>query len=83
MSDRQEKITVNGSTGDQDSTFGNPCKNLAANENLVLVKTLKRCLNENTGCKIGNIVYTVEDKILNLFLTAIDGTFNQKLRISN
>ena len=63
MSDRQEKITVNGSTGDQDSTFGNPCSILAANENLVIVKTLKGCLNENTGCEMGNIIYTVEDEI--------------------
>ena len=63
VSDRQEKTTVNGSTVDKVSTFGNPCSNLAANENLVIVKTLKRCLNENTGCEIDNIVYTVEDRV--------------------
>ena len=63
MSVRQAKTTINESTGDQESTFGNPCGNLAANENLVIVKTLKRCLNENTACEMGNIVYTVEDKI--------------------
>ena len=63
MSDREEKTTVNESTGDQESTFGNPCSNLAANENLVIVKILKRCLTENTGCEMGKIVYTVEDKI--------------------
>ena len=56
MSDREEKTTVNESTGDQESTFGNPCSNLAANENLVIVKILKRCLNENTGWEMGNIV---------------------------
>ena len=63
MRDRQEKTTVNESTGDQESTFGNPCSNLVAKENLVIVKTLKRCLNENTGCEMDNVVYTVEDRI--------------------
>ena len=46
------------------------------------VKTLKRCLNENNGCEIGNIVYTVEDSVKDAFLTAIDGNFNQKNRLS-
>ena len=63
MSARQEKTTVNGSTSDQESTFGNACSNLAADKNLVIVKTLKICLNENTGCEMGNIVFNDEDSI--------------------
>ena len=40
-SERQENITVNGSTDDQDFASGSCSSNLAANENTVNVKTLE------------------------------------------
>ena len=36
------------------------------------VKSLERCFNEKIGRKEGNIVDTVEDKLQNAILTAID-----------
>ena len=46
MSDRQESVTVNERTADQEFTVGNSDTNSAVNENLVNVKTLERCFNE-------------------------------------
>ena len=83
MSVRQAKTTVNESTGDQESTFGNPCSNLAANENLVIVKTLRRCLYEKNGWKMGNIVDTVENRIQSASLTAIVCNSLPKIELEN
>ena len=43
------------------------------NENTVNEKTLERCFYEKIDRKISNVVDTVEDRIQNAILTAIDG----------
>ena len=48
----------------------------------MIVRTLKRRLNENAGCEMGNIVYTVEDKFQNAFLTSNYGNFNRKIDLA-
>ena len=42
------------------------------NENRVNLKTLERCFNERIDREVSNIVDTVEDRIQNAILTAID-----------
>ena len=71
-SDRPEKTTVNEGTADQEFTVANYDSNPAVNGNVVYVKTLERCFNEKIDREVGNIVDTVEDKIQNTILAAID-----------
>ena len=72
MNNRQENATVSEGTGDQEFTVDNPGSNLAANENLVEMRTLERCFKERIDIKMGNIVDTVEDWLQNVIFTAID-----------
>ena len=82
MNDRQENAAVNQGTGDQEFTVKNPGSNLAANEDLVNVKTLERCFNEKTDREMGNIVGTVEERIQNAILTAIDRIIVLKIELA-
>ena len=49
------------------------------NENTVNVKTLERCFNERIDREINNIVDTVEDRIQNAILTAVDSIVAPKI----
>ena len=82
MSNKRENTTVNEDTGDQEFTLGYPGSNLATNENLMNVKTLERCFNERIDREMGNIVDTVEDRIQNTILTAIDSNFIPKIELA-
>ena len=75
MSDRQEK----GSTVDQDFTVGSSDSNPAVNENFVNVKTLEKCSNETIDKEMSNIVDTIEDRIQNAVLTAMDNFTTPKI----
>ena len=77
-SNRQENVTVNESTGDQELTVDNPGSNLAAIENLVNVKTLERCFIERIDRETGNTIDTVEDRIQNAISIAIDSNITPK-----
>ena len=46
------------------------------------VKTLERCFNERIDIKMSNIVDTVEDKIQNAILTAIDSIVAPKIELA-
>ena len=81
-SDRQENATFNEGTGDQDFTFGTIDNNLMTNEKTVNVKTLDRCFNEKIDREMSHIVDTVEDRIQNAILTAIDGIVARKIEIA-
>ena len=81
VSDRQESATVNEVTGDQDFTVGTSDKNLITNENAVNVKPLERCFNERIDKEMSNIVDTVEDRIQNAILTAIDSIVAPKIEL--
>ena len=64
-SEKQENTVANGGFNDRDFTVGTSSKNLAANENIVNVKTLERCFNARIDKEISNIVDKVEDRIQN------------------
>ena len=76
-SERQEKVVVNEGTNDRDFTVSNSSINTAVNESAVNVKTL----GKNTG-EISNIVDTVEDRIQNAPLTAIDNIVAPKIELA-
>ena len=71
-SERQENIVINEGNNDRDFTVGTSCNNSAVNENAMSVKTLEGCFNERIDGEMSNIVDTVEDRIQNAILTAID-----------
>ena len=70
--ERQESIVVNEGTDDRDFTVGIPKNDSVVNGNVMSVETLERCFNERIDREMNNIVDTVEDRIQNAILTAID-----------
>ena len=78
----QEIIVVNEGTDDRDFTVGTSSNNIAINESTVNVKTLERCFNERIDKEMGNIVDTVEDRIQNAILTAIDKIVAPKIELA-
>ena len=71
-SERRENVVVNEGTNDQDFTVGTSNVSSFVNENALNVKTLERCFNEKIDREVNNIVDTVDDRIQNAVLTAID-----------
>ena len=78
-SERQENIAVNEGTNDQDFTVGTSNGSSIINENALNVKTLERCFNEGIDRELNNIVETVEDRIQNAILSAIDNIVAPKI----
>ena len=78
-SERQEIIMVNGGTGDRDFKVSIFSNNAAVNESAVNVKTLERCFNERIDREKSNIVHTVEGRIQNAILAAIDNYIAPKI----
>ena len=81
-SESQENIIGNEGTNDRDFTVGASIKNLGTIENTVNVKTLERCLIERIEWEMSNFVDTVEDRIQDAILTAIDSIFASKIEIA-
>ena len=81
-SESQENIPVNEGTNDQDFTVSTSSNNLATNEDAVNVKTLERCSNERIDREMNSIVDTVEDRIQNAILTAIDNIVAPKIDLA-
>ena len=79
MNNRQENTAVNEGTADQEFTVGNSDGGQAVNENVVKVKTLERCFIERIDKEMGNIVDTVENRIQNAILTAIDSIITPEI----
>ena len=82
MSDRQENAMVNEGIDDQDFTAGTSDNSLLTNEKTVNVKTLERCFNERIDREMGNFVHTVDDRIQNAILTAIDNIIAPKIELA-
>ena len=80
--ERQENIVVNEGTNDQDFTVGTSNVSSIVNENALNVKTLERCFNERIDREMNNIVETVEDRIQNAILTAIDNIVAPKIELA-
>ena len=79
---RRENIVVNEGTNDRDFTVGTSSNNTAINENVVNVKTLEKCFNERIDREMSNIVDTVEDRIQNAILTAIENIVAPKIELA-
>ena len=80
-SERRENVIVNESTGNRDFTVGTSDNNLMVNGNTVNVKILERYFNERIDRELSNIVDTVEDRIQNAILTAIDSIVAPKIEL--
>ena len=78
----QENIVVNEDTNDRDFTVGTSSNNTVFNESTMNVKTLERCFNEIIDREMSNIVDTVEDRIQNAILTAIDNIVAPKFELA-
>ena len=81
-SEKQENIMVNKGTNDRDFTDGTSSDKLVTIGNAVNVKTLERCFNERIDKEMSNFVDTVEDRIQNAFLTAIDSIVAPRIEIT-
>ena len=81
-SERQENVVVNEGTNDQDFTVGTSNISSIVDENALNVKTLERCFNERIDWEMNNIVETVEDRIQNAILTAIDKIVFPKIELA-
>ena len=81
-SERQENTVVNGNTDDRDFTVGTSNNDSVVNGNAMSVKTLERCFNERIDREMSNIVDTVEDRIQNAILTAIENIVAPKIELA-
>ena len=72
VSERQENTVANEGTNDRDFTVGTSNNDSVINGNVMSVKTLERWFNERIDREMRNIIDTVEDRIQNAILTAID-----------
>ena len=81
-SERQENVVVNEGTNDRDFTVSNSSNKTAVIESAMRVKTLERCFNERIDREMSNFVDTVEDKIQNANLTAIEDIVAPKIELA-
>ena len=81
-SERQEHVAVNEGTNDKDFTTGTSSSNTAINESIVNVKSLERCFNDRIDREMSNIVDTVEGRIQNAILTAIEHIVAPKIELA-
>ena len=82
VSERQENSVVNEGTNDRDFTVGTSNNNSVINGSALSVKNLERCFNERIDREMNNIVDTVEDRIQNAILTAIDNIITPKIELA-
>ena len=81
-SERQENTVVNEGTNDRDFTVGTSNNGPVVNGNAMSVTTLERCFNEKIDREMNNIIDTVEDRIQNAILTAIDNIVAPKIELA-
>ena len=82
VSERQENVVVNEGTNDRNFTVGTSNNDSVVNGNAMSMKTLERCFNETIDGEMNNIVDTVEDRIQNAFLTAIENIVTPKIELA-
>ena len=80
--ERQENVVVSKVTNDQDFTISTSSNNTTVNESTAQVKTLERCFNERIDREMSHIIDTVEDRIQNAILTAIDIIVAHKIELA-
>ena len=81
-SKRQVNVVDNKGTNYRGFTVSNSSNNTAVNESAVNVKTLERCFNEKIDRELSNNVDTVEDRIQNAILAAIDNIVAPKIELA-
>ena len=82
VSESQENVVVNEGTNDRDFTVGTSNDDSVINGNVMSMKTLERCFNERNDREMSNIVDTVEDRIQNAILTAIENIIAPKIELA-
>ena len=82
VSERRENAVVNEGTNDRDFTVGTSSNDSTVNGKAKSVKTLERCFNERIDREMSNVVETVEDRIQNAILTAIDNIVTPKIELA-
>ena len=82
VSERQESVVVNEGTNDRDFTVGTSNNDSVISGNAMGMKTLERCFNERIDREMSNIVDTVEDRIQNAILTAIENIVAPKIELA-
>ena len=82
VSERQENVVVNEGTNDRVFTVGTSNNSSVINGNAMSVKTSDRCFNERIDREMSNIVDTVENRIQNAILTAIDNLVAPKIELA-
>ena len=75
----RENAVVNEGTNDRDFTVGTSNDDSVINGNVMSMKTLERCFNKRIDREMSNIVDTVEDRIQNAILTAIENIVAPKI----
>ena len=80
--ERRDSTVVNEGTNDRDFTVGTSSNNLAVNENTMNVKTFEGFLKKRIDREMSNKVNTVEYKIQNAILTAIDNIVAPKIELA-
>ena len=81
-SERQENTVVNEGINDRDFTVGTSNNDSVANGYAMSVKTLERCFKERIDREMSNIIDTVEDRIQNAILTAIENIIAPKIELA-
>ena len=81
-SERQENVVVDESTNVQDFTVGTSNVSPVINKNAMNVKTFESCFNERIDREMNIIVDTVEDRIQNAILAAIDNIVALKIELA-
>ena len=81
-SERQENIVTNKGTNDRDFTVGTSNDSSIVNGNTMSVKTLERCCNERIDREMSNVIDTIEDRIQNAILAAIDNIVTPKIELA-
>ena len=82
VGERQKNIVVNEGSNDQDFTVGTSINNIAIIENTNNVKNLEKCFIERFDREKSNTVDTVEGKLQNAILTAIDNIIDPKIELA-
>ena len=80
--ERQESVVSNEGNNVQDFTVGTSNDRSIVDENALNVKTLERRFSERIDREMSNIVDTVEDRIENAILTAIDNIVAPKIELA-
>ena len=83
VGERLENAVVSEGTDDQGFTVGTSNNDSVVNGSaMTTMKTLERCFNERIDREMSNIVDTVEDRIQNAILTAIENIVAPKIELA-